>query len=290
MFIFPLIALAFSLIFALELFSQYLQKNRPYQLAWSVAMFMFAIASFAEAVGLALGWSPFFVKLWYLFGAALVVGYLALGTLYIQEPNVASRLLIIGIIVTLLGPVLPMAIFNKEAVAAEKLTTTVLFLIAALVLTVGARRDRSATARIWLQALIIASVGALYLTVRAPINLEQVATLGWEAMTRSLMLKALVASINTLGSFILIGGALYSAYVLFGKGIMAERALGTLLIGIGALVNAVGGFLHGYFKLAGPALLSISLAIGICLMYLGFVQASKPVVSRENKTTGESPA
>lgn len=277
MYIFPLIALAFSLIFALELLSQYLKHNRPYQLAWSVAMFMFAIASLAEAVGLALGWNSFFVKLWYLFGGALVVGYLALGTLYIQEPKVAARLLNIGIIVTLLGPVLPMAIFSKEAVGAEKLTTVAVFLIASVIIILAARRQEAAAAKIWLQALLVASLGALYLTVKAPINSEQVFELGWQAMTRSLMLKALVASLNTLGSFILIGGALYSAYVLFGKGIMAERALGTLLIGVGALVNALGGFIHGYFQIGPQAILSIFLAVGIVIMYLGFVQASKPV-------------
>jgi hypothetical protein len=277
MYIFPLIALAVSLIFALELLTQYLQKNRPYQLAWSLAMFMFALASLAEAFGLALGWNSFLVKLWYLFGGALVVGYLALGTLYIQEPKVARRLLVIGAVITLLGPVLPMVIFNKEAVSAEKIPVIVVFLAATVYLALASRKDPATTSKVWLQTLLVASLASLYLIVKAPVNTEQVTTLGWEAMTRSLMLKALVASLNTLGSVVLIGGALYSAYVLFGKGILTERALGTLLIGVGALINALGGFVHGYFQVAGQAVLSVALAVGIVVMYLGFVQASKPV-------------
>lgn len=285
MYIFPLIALAFSLMFALELFSQYLQKNRPYQLAWSLAMFMFALASLAEAFGLALGWNSFLVKLWYLFGGALVVGYLALGTLYIQEPSVARRLLVIGTVVTLLGPVLPMVIFNKEAVSAEKIAVVVIFVAASLYLILASRKEAATTTKVWLQALIAGSLASLYLIVKAPVNTEQVTTLGWEAMTRSLMLKALVASLNTLGSVVLIGGALYSAYVLFGKGVLTERALGTFLIGVGALINAIGGFVHGYFQVASQAVLSIALAIGILVMYLGFVQASKPVAVQNQTST-----
>jgi hypothetical protein len=59
---------------------QYAARRRPYQLAWGIALSMFAVASLALTVGVAAGWSPFSFKLYYLFGAVLNVPWLALGT------------------------------------------------------------------------------------------------------------------------------------------------------------------------------------------------------------------
>lgn len=275
MLVFPLVATIVSLAFSGFVFRQYLQKHRPYQLAWSIALLMFGIASLAETIAVGSGgWTEALVKIWYLFGGTLVVGYLAVGSLYVSDTKTASRLLILGVILTLAGPVLPMIIFSKTATAAEKLPAALVFggvSLLLIVLTLFWKRP----ATTWLAAMIVASVAAIPMLLVAPIDQAQLAEKGWEAMERPLMLKSMVVSINTLGSVVLIGGALYSAWVLLRKHIMRERAIGSILIGAGALINAAGGFIHGYFGLAGLAVLSISLTIGVTVMFLGFLETGR---------------
>ncbi|HET7488794.1 MAG TPA: hypothetical protein VFJ85_12770 [Acidimicrobiales bacterium] len=72
-----------ALAFALSTFERWLARRRPHELAWSVALAMFSLASFALAAGAALGWGPVAFRLFYLFGAILNVPVLALGTVYL---------------------------------------------------------------------------------------------------------------------------------------------------------------------------------------------------------------
>ena len=100
-------------------------------------------------------------------------------------------------------------------------------------------------------------------------------------------------SINTIGGLILILGAVYSGYSLLRKKIMRETAIGTILIGLGAVFPYSAGYLEGYFGAADQALKSIFLTIGIIIMFFGFLQTSrpsakppeKPKVEAEVKTT-----
>ena len=43
--VFPLIAAVVALVFSGLLFRQYLQRRRSYQLAWAIALLMYAVAS-----------------------------------------------------------------------------------------------------------------------------------------------------------------------------------------------------------------------------------------------------
>lgn len=290
MFIFPMIATGISLIFSLLVFRQYFQRRKPYQLAWAVALLMFGIASLMETIATVAVWNELLVKTWYLFGAMLVVGYLALGSLYVADKKVAARLLQIGVVVTLIGPVLPMVVFSKGALASEKITAGLIFgIIAVLLIVLTLVTHRPAT--IWLWTLIGASIGSAVMLINAPFHQSKVAALvatnqsAWLAMDRTLLMKATVASINTLGTVILAGGALYSAWVLFRKHILKEVATGNILIGIGALINGIGGFASGYFQIAGPALLSILLAIGITVMFFGFLETGRQSTQSPPKKT-----
>jgi hypothetical protein len=274
-FIFPLIATTVSFLFSALLFKQYFQKKRSYQLAWALALIMFGIASLAETIALGgTGWNNLLVKTWYLFGAVLVVGYLAVGSLYVADTKTASRLLIIGVALTLVGPVLPMIIFSKTVSSTEKLPIALMLGGISMFLIIFTKVwGRPGTA--WLATMIIASALAVALLLNAPIKAAEVAEKGWEAMDRSLALKTMVVSINTLGSIILIGGALLSAWALIRKNIMRERAIGSILIGAGASISAAGGYIHGYFGYAGFAVLSISVTLGVSVMFLGFLAAGR---------------
>lgn len=276
MVIFPLVATVVSLIFGFLVLRQYIERRKPYQLAWSIALLMFGTASLIETVAVASGWTEMLARTWYLFGGALVVGYLALGSLYVADATVASRMFIIAVVIAFLGPVLPMVIFSKTAAQPEKIQAAALFGVASLILVLLTVFLKQRTATVWLWTMIVASAAGAWLVFSAPIDAALIAAEGWEAIDRSLVLKATVASINTLGSVIIVGGALYSALMLWRKQIMRERAIGNMLIGVGALLPAAGGFLTGYFKIAGPAALSISLAVGVTVMFIGFLQASRP--------------
>ncbi|MBA2597152.1 MAG: hypothetical protein H0V00_11075 [Chloroflexia bacterium] len=59
------------------------RRPRPERAIWTVAFLVFAIAATTEVIGAVLGWSPALARVYYLCGAVLVVGILALGELYL---------------------------------------------------------------------------------------------------------------------------------------------------------------------------------------------------------------
>lgn len=71
-----LVALAFSF----STYERWLARHRRHELAWSIALAMFAVASAALAAGAAAGWNEPVFRVFYLFGAILNVPFLALGT------------------------------------------------------------------------------------------------------------------------------------------------------------------------------------------------------------------
>lgn len=77
-----------ALAFALSTFDRWLARRRPHELAWTLALAMFAAGSACLWVGAANGWDPLTFRLFYLFGAVLDVPFLALGTvLLLGDPR-----------------------------------------------------------------------------------------------------------------------------------------------------------------------------------------------------------
>lgn len=72
-----------ALAFAMSTFERWLARRRRHELAWSVALAQFSLASFALAAGASLGWNGLWFRLFYLFGAITNVPFLALGTVYL---------------------------------------------------------------------------------------------------------------------------------------------------------------------------------------------------------------
>jgi hypothetical protein len=93
----PAVAAAASAAFAVAVLRQYAARRRPYQLAWGVALSMFAAASLALTAGVAAGWSPLSFKLYYLFGAVLNVAWLALGTVELLAGPLTRRAYLAGL-------------------------------------------------------------------------------------------------------------------------------------------------------------------------------------------------
>jgi hypothetical protein len=64
-----------------------LRRPRPERVIWAGAFLLFMVAAACEVIGSAIGWSPILVRVYYLTGAVLVVGALALGELYFLLPG-----------------------------------------------------------------------------------------------------------------------------------------------------------------------------------------------------------
>jgi hypothetical protein len=69
--------------FAVSTLERWLVRRRPYELAWTISLVMFALASAALWLAEAKGWTSATFRTFYLFGAILDVPWLALGTIYL---------------------------------------------------------------------------------------------------------------------------------------------------------------------------------------------------------------
>lgn len=79
----PLISAIVSFAFATTVLDQFFARRKPYQLVWSIGLFMYSISTVSEFWAGTWGISDAVYRLWYLFGAIFVAAYLGMGTLYL---------------------------------------------------------------------------------------------------------------------------------------------------------------------------------------------------------------
>ena len=85
--------------------------------------------------------------------------------------------------------------------------------------------------------------------------------------------RALAVLGNTVGTLVVVGGAVASVLAMRGRRDLRPRFEGTLLIALGVLLAASGGV---FAFLASSDKLALSLALGASVMFLGFRRASTP--------------
>ncbi|MFQ5574720.1 MAG: hypothetical protein ACE5E0_03740, partial [Terriglobia bacterium] len=284
MLIVPLVASLVSFVFSLLLLRQYTSRHRPYQLVWSVALLMFSLAALAETLATPFSpadpahWNEIYVKIYYIFGGTLVVGYLALGTLYLSDERSGAYLLGFSALLTfaLWLPVHGPQMLTGEEAASGIIISGVYTAVIAVVLAL-----RRATPKIYLGALIIITVAAAALVIPAAVDPSLlVTTKGWEALERTRTIRSMAFSLNVLGTFVLVFGALQSAWVVWRRKMMPERAIANALIAVGVIIVAGGGTVGGLFGLGGQAAISAPMAVGILVMFLGFLRAGKQPVKK----------
>lgn len=283
MFVFPLVATIVSFIFAGFVFRQYLQKRRPYQLVWSAALLMFGIGALAETLATIGSWNELLVKTYYLFGGTLVVGYLGLGTLYVSGDYDAggrlatfllgrrfNTLLSVTLTFFLWSMVYGLKMFKTSPVIAGVIT------ILYLAVFLAALFAKESVPAVYLVVLLIASALATYAISQGSIDAAKLTEVrGWHALNRNPAIKTGAFSLNIIGSFLLIFGAVQSAIGLWRKHIMRERAIGNILIAAGVLIVAGGGTLGGLLGLGGQSAISAPMAIGVTVMFLGFLETGR---------------
>lgn len=84
---FPAFAALVAALCAVSLVRDAIARPRPERITWALAFIIFALAAGSEVIGASLGWSPILARMYYLCGAVLVVGVLALGELYLLFPG-----------------------------------------------------------------------------------------------------------------------------------------------------------------------------------------------------------
>jgi hypothetical protein len=221
---YALAAMAISAAFALTLWVQYRSKPRPYLLAWSVALAIYAVAALTEVIGAAAGWSPLLYRTYYYFGGILVVGVLALGTIYLLAPQFSRIALWILIVLAAIG----------------------------------------------LAGVLGAQLQVVKLETHQVPNADTIKVQGGLSNVVAILMAALI---NIIGSVILIGGALWSAYGAWRKGGAQSRLVANILIAAGAFIVAGASTLTRLFH--AYELFYVGQAIGVLVMFGGFLAAQR---------------
>jgi hypothetical protein len=116
------------------------------------------------------------------------------------------------------------------------------------------------------------SVISIVAVAQAPVTGDLGAE-GWRALQRSGLLLFLAICVNTIGTLILVGGALWSAHRFRRLRTMRNRMIGCIAIALGTLTTASGGVLT---RLGREEFLYISMAVGIAIIYWGYLLARSP--------------
>lgn len=92
------IAAVIATEFAIDLWVGHRRRPRPHAATWSVAMGMYALATWALVIGLAGGWSDTSFRVFYLFGAIANIPLLALGSVMLAASEKTSRRATVAVI------------------------------------------------------------------------------------------------------------------------------------------------------------------------------------------------
>jgi hypothetical protein len=216
MVVLPALACLISLACALVIARDAIRRPRPDKIVWSIAFAIFAVAAGAEVAGSLGEWTPTLARVYYLTGAVLVVGYLALGELY---------------------------------------------------LLAGKRIARFAPG-----ATLLVSAIAATIVFNASIDETRLAADGWEAIDRGPALVGLAVTLNSLGTLVIVGGALYSAWRFKQLGTQRHRMIGCVLIAAGTFTVASGGTLT---RFGHREYLYISMAAGVAIIFAGYLETRR---------------
>ena len=211
MFVLPALTTVISLVFAAQVLKQYRSRGRAHQLAWGVALVFYAVGSFAEVMGSLSGWTEIDFRIYYLFGAILLVPWLAMGTaeLLLRQPSTTWTLWAFRVFVAV---------------------TTMVGLVAIVAAELHAG---------FIDGTNIPDNCAMYCPHEH----------GYAFGNILAVVAAAVG--NSIGTVVLAGGAAYSAYRTWRAGLPRNLTLGNILILAGALVVAGISSLTrlGYYEL-----------------------------------------
>ncbi|HET9849551.1 MAG TPA: hypothetical protein VFR68_13465 [Candidatus Dormibacteraeota bacterium] len=217
-------ATVISAAFAGTLWTQYRGRPRPYLFAWAVALTFYAVAALTEVIGAAGGWTPLLFRTYYFFGAIILVGVLAMGTIYLLFPRFARPALWVLVVLAALG----------------------------------------------FAGILGATLQTAELQTHQVPGADAIPGQGGAFNVVAILMAALI---NGIGSLILIGGALWSAYSAWRRGGAPSRVVANVLIAAGAFVVAGASTLTRLFHVY--EVFYVGQAIGVLVMFGGFLAAQR---------------
>jgi hypothetical protein len=221
----PLGAAILAVLLSVLLVDQWRERRRTYQLAWALGALLFGIASACEALGAANGWDAGLLRVWYLAGAVLNVGWLGLGTAFLLAK---TRFGYTYAFVTALAGIFTVLSQVKNHYP-DVGSVPILYLIFSLVLALAVAGETYFQNERWPR---IAAIGVVAVTALATV-LVVVASLPAGPLPLDShgvpvldpvpgALRLLTPLMNVTGGLSLVLGALFSAYVFMPK----RRVLG----------------------------------------------------------------
>ena len=253
--ILPFVTTLVMLVFTVSVFRRWLLRKRDYFLFWGIGLGMFTAASFAEAYFATAGWSSVIFFTWYFFGAVLTAAWIGHGTYLLlvrkRWRHVVTGILIaasLGALVLMLGVMsnLDSTVFDGRLPLSEQYKTDVI--------------EEGDTVPAGAKLVEVERRGELVTAKRG------ILPLGAPIRTTTIFF-------NIYGTIMLVGGALWSSWLFLRKGVLPNRALGNVLIAIGAILIASASTLTrfgiGDFLYVGELIAAI-------FMYEGFTLAARP--------------
>ena len=219
--VFPLAAAVIAATFAGLLVKGLLRRWRWHEVAWLLALAMFAAASAAMFFGVVRGWRPADFRVYWLFGAVLNVPFLLVGEVYLLAP-------------------------------------------------------RRWMGHLSLVLLLAGSAFAGWKVWAAPVHVGPLAAslpLGKDVFGDGSLPYRLAQFYSLPAYFLLLGGLVWSVLQMKGRRDLRDRATGTFGIAMGATIVAIGSGIGAAFHVV--PLFSVSLAVGIAVMFWGFLRASR---------------
>ncbi len=271
------------LAFAAMVFRRYAKRGGPHLAAWGIGLTLFGVGSFAEAYS-AVAWDPTVFRLWYLGGAVLNAAWLGQGTVYLLRgqhlPNLLVALALAYAGAT--GAVVALA----RLVSITPGSTALVIAVGGLALTVVLQRvwirrwSPQQLTTVLLVILVGGSLIATFMVFTTPVNaprfdVHQTLSAQYrEILPRGATVRSLTPIFNIYGLLTLVGGALYSTWLLWRKEIVPNRVVGNLLIALGALSLA---FASTLVRLGLGDYLYVAELIAAILMFVGFIVATTRV-------------
>lgn len=262
-------ATAVAALFAVALLRRYVRRGRLNRalVYWALSLSMFALAALALAVGDVAGWTSGWFRVFYLFGGVLVVPWLALGTVQTVAPDrVTRRILGASSLVVAVLFVVPMLRAVDPSLYATGFALAGLW---GLLLAAGdAGQVRAGSLVLVAVYSALATFAVLAGEMLEPIRAAPLPE-GRDVFGAGV--RGFAVGGNALASVLVVVGSVASAVRLRGKG-APHLLVGNLLIAVGVLVAAAGGTI----AFAGDTTThAIAFAIGVSLMYAGFVRTTR---------------
>lgn len=263
----PLCSSVVSLVFAAMVFDQWRQRRQAFQLVWSVGLLFYAVATGAELIGSAFGWSTGLYRAWFLVGAFYVAAYLGMGTVYLLA---RTSFAYFAAVTVLFGGLLSLAASTAYPGSTQAAQVTLAAsVVAGLAIIAATALRRPWAPHLALAALVLGSLVAALLVAGAPLKSPGFAVdIHTGVPLPSAFpgyMQVVTLPFNVAGGLSLVFGAAFSAYVYMPK----RRLLSVNTVRVPVLAQ-------GWYFVAAAVNFVVSLPSALAALFAGRLNSRVP--------------